>query len=155
MEEFDCLQSYVGVPLAGELPLLIIVWRSRGLRVTILLQRVNIRPSMHQTRSPQCFRYGINEQILFEVGMRSDIERFVEGMIVTIQMWIAPISYSNRSAAVISEAIETANLLNLFSLSKLKYSSVTCACINKVSLHTLFIISSIISVKNCSCNKFS
>ena len=61
---------------------------------------------MHQTRSPQCFRYGINEQILFEVGMRSDIERFVEGIIVTIQMWIAPISYSNRSAAVISEAIE-------------------------------------------------
>ena len=84
MEEFDCLQSYVGVPLAGELPLLIIVWRSRGLRVTILLQRVNIRPSMHQTRSPQCFRYGINEQILFEVGMRSDIERFIEGMTVTI-----------------------------------------------------------------------
>ena len=106
MEEFDCLQSYVGVPLAGELPLLIIVWRSLGLRVTILLQRVNIRPSMHQTRSPQCFRYGINEQILFEVGMRSDIEWFVEGMIVMIQMWIAPISYSNRSAAVIAEAIE-------------------------------------------------
>ena len=61
---------------------------------------------MHQTRSPQCFRYGINEQILFEVGIRSDIERFVEGMIMTIQMWIAPISYSNRSAAVIAEAIE-------------------------------------------------
>ena len=96
MEEFDCLQSYVGVPLAGELPLLIIVWRSLGLRVTILLQRVNIRPSMHQTRSPLCFRYGINEQILFEVGMRSEIERFVEGMIVTIQMWIAPISCSYR-----------------------------------------------------------
>ena len=114
MEEFDCLQSYVGVPLAGELPLLIIlliiVWSSRGLRVTILLQRVNIRPSMHQTRSPLCFRYGINKQILFEVGMRSEIERFVKRMIVTIQMWIAPriapISYSNRSAAVITEAIE-------------------------------------------------
>ena len=57
-------------------------------------------------RSPQCFRYGINEQILFEEGIRSDIERFVEGMIVTIQMWIAPISYSNRSAVVIAEAIE-------------------------------------------------
>ena len=112
MEEFDCLQSYVGVPLAGELPLLIIVWHSCGLRVAILLQRVNIRPSMHQTRSPLCFRYGINEQILFEVGMRSEIERFVEGMIVTIQVWIAPriapISYSNRSAAVIAEAIEVA-----------------------------------------------
>ena len=38
--------------------------------------------------------------------MRSDIKRFIEGMIVTIQMWIAPISYSNRSAAVMSEAIE-------------------------------------------------
>ena len=75
----------------------------------ILLQRVNIRLSMRQTRSPLCFRYGINEQILFEVGMRSEIERFVEGMIVTIQMWIAariaPISYSNRSAAVIAEVI--------------------------------------------------
>ena len=107
MEEFDCLQSYVGVPLAGELPLLIIiVWHSRGLWVTILLQRVNICPSMHQTRSPLCFRYGINEQILFEVGMRSEIERFVAGMIMMIQMWIAPISYSNRSAAVIAEGIE-------------------------------------------------
>ena len=38
--------------------------------------------------------------------MRSDIEPFVEGMIVTIQMWNAPISYSNRLAAVITEAIE-------------------------------------------------
>ena len=38
--------------------------------------------------------------------MRSEIERFVEGMIVTIQMWIASISYSNRSAAVIAEVIE-------------------------------------------------
>ena len=85
MEEFDCLQSYIGVPLAGELPLatIIIVWRSRCQRVMILLQRVNIRPSMHQTRSPLYFRYDINEQILFEVGMRSEIERFVEGMIVT------------------------------------------------------------------------
>ena len=60
-------------------------------------------------KSPQCFRYGINEQILFEVGMRSDIERFVEGMIVTIQMLIAPISCSNHSAAVIAEAIEVDN----------------------------------------------
>ena len=58
---------------------------------------------MHQTRLPQGFRYDINEQIL---GMRSDIERFVEGMIVTIQVWVAPISYSNRSAAVISETKE-------------------------------------------------
>ena len=86
MEEFDCLQSYVGVPLAGELPLLIIVQHSRGLRVMILLQRVNIRPSMHQTRSPLCFRYGVNEQILFEVGIRSEIKRFVAGMIMTIQL---------------------------------------------------------------------
>ena len=86
MEEFGCLQSYVGVLLA--------------------LQRVNIRPSMQKTRSPQCFRYGINEQILFQIEMRSEIERVVEGVIVTIQMWIAPISSSNRSAAVITEAIE-------------------------------------------------
>ena len=35
-----------------------------------------------------------------------EIERVVEGMIVTIQMWIAPISSSSRSAAVIAEAIE-------------------------------------------------
>ena len=35
-----------------------------------------------------------------------EIERVVEGMIVTIQMWIALISSSNRSAAVIAEAIE-------------------------------------------------
>ena len=61
---------------------------------------------MHQTRSPQCFRYGINEQILFEVGMHLEIERVVEGMIVTIQMWITPISSSSCSAAVIAEAIE-------------------------------------------------
>ena len=52
MEEFDCLpRSYISVPLAGELRVTTgtIVWRSRGLRVTVLL--------------PQCFRYGINEQI--------------------------------------------------------------------------------------------
>ena len=156
MEEFDCLQSYVGVPLAGELPLLIIVWRSRGLWVTILLQRVNIRSSIHQTRSPHCFRYGINGKILrFEVGMRSEIERVIEGMMVTIQMWITPGPFppaAARQHAVIAEAIEVEpNLLNTFSLLKLKYSSVTCACINKASLHTLFII----RVKIFSCNKFS
>ena len=50
---------------------------------------------------------------------------------MTIQMWIAPISYSNCSAAVIAEAIKVD--INLFSLSKLKSSySVTCACINKL-----------------------
>ena len=37
--------------------------------------------------------------------MRSEIERVVEGMIVKIQMWIAPNSSSNRSAAVIAEAV--------------------------------------------------
>ena len=103
MEEFDCLQSYVGVLLASEL---LLVWHSRGLWVTVLLQGVDIRPSIHQIRSPQFFRYCINGQILFEVGMRSEIERVVEGMIVTIQMWIAPISSSSRSAAIIAEAIE-------------------------------------------------
>ena len=40
------------------------------------------------------------------IGIRSEIERIVEGMIVTIQMWIVPISSSSRSAAVITEAIE-------------------------------------------------
>ena len=85
---------------------------------------------MHQTRSPLCFRYGINEQILFEVGMRSDIERFVEGMIVTIQMWIAPISYSNRSAAVIAEAIEVDS--KPFKSILPFEVSVTCACIHKL-----------------------
>ena len=104
MEEFNCLRSYVGVPLSDELPL---VWRSHGLWVTVLLQRVNIRPSIHQTRSPHCFRYGINGQILFEVRMRSGIERVVEGLIVMIQMCrIAPISSSSRLAAVIAETIE-------------------------------------------------
>ena len=38
--------------------------------------------------------------------MRSEIKQFVEGMIVMIQMWIAPISYNNCLAAVIAEAIE-------------------------------------------------
>ena len=38
--------------------------------------------------------------------MHSEIERIVEGMIMTIQMWIPPISSSIRSAAVIAEAIE-------------------------------------------------
>ena len=55
-------------------------------------------------------RYGINEQSLFEVGMRSEIERVVEEMIRcfrlgAIQMWITPISSSSRLAAVIAEAI--------------------------------------------------
>ena len=85
---------------------IIVHQRRHGLQVTIPLQRVNIHPSMHQIRSPQCFRYGINKYILFEVGMRSEIERVVEGMIVTIQMWIAPISSSSHSAVVIAEAIE-------------------------------------------------
>ena len=61
---------------------------------------------MHQTRSSQCFRYDINGQILFVVGMRSEIKRVAEGMIVMIQMWIAAISSSSRSATVIAEAIE-------------------------------------------------
>ena len=69
MEEFDCLQSYVGVPLADELRLAI-VRRSCGLGVAIVLQRVNLRPSMHQTRY-QCFGYDINEQILYEIGWNS------------------------------------------------------------------------------------
>ena len=119
MEEFDCLQSYVGVPLAGEL--------CRGIRATILLQRVNVRRSRHQTRSPQCFRCGINKQIL---GMCSDIERFVEGMIAMIQMWIAPIFYSYHSAAVIAQAIEVDS--KPFKSILPFEVSVTCACMNKL-----------------------
>ena len=61
---------------------------------------------MHQTRSPQCFRYVINGQILFAVGIHSEIEQVAEGMIVMIQMWITPISSSSRLATVIAEAIE-------------------------------------------------
>ena len=106
-----------------------IVWRSRGLRVTILLQRVNICPSMHQTRSPQCFKYGINERILFEVGMRSEIEpSFVEGM--TDHDRITPISSSSRSAAVITKAIEVDN--KAFKSILPFEVSVTCTCINKL-----------------------
>ena len=53
------------------------------------------------------FRYGINEQISFEVGMCSDIKRFIEGMISCDGSDVdRSLSYSNRSAAVISEAIE-------------------------------------------------
>ena len=62
--------------------------------------------------------------------MRSDIERFVEGITVTIQMWIASISYSNRSAAVIAEAIEVdSKPFESFFPFKV---SVTCACMNKL-----------------------
>ena len=74
--------------------------------------------------------------------MRSEVERVVEGMIVTIQMWIPSISSSSRSAAVIAEAIEVdskLNLLNPFSLMKLKYSSVACACINKTPLYSYLV----------------
>ena len=45
--------------------------------------------------------------------MRSEIEQVVEKMIGTIQMWIPPIYSSNRSAAVIAEAIEVNSKLNL------------------------------------------
>ena len=84
---------------------------------------------MHQTRPPQCFRYGINERILFEVGMRSEIEpSFVEGM--TDRDWIARISSSSRSAAVIAEAIEVDN--KPFKSILPFEVSVTCACINKL-----------------------
>ena len=62
--------------------------------------------------------------------MCSDIEQFVEGMIVTIQMWITPISYSSRSAAVIAEAIEVDS--KPFKCILPFEVSVTCACINKL-----------------------
>ena len=76
------------------------------------------------------FRYSINEKILFEVGMRSEIERFVEGMIVTIQMWITPISYSSRSAAVIAQAIEVGS--KPFKSILPFEVSITCTCMNKL-----------------------
>ena len=49
---------------------------------------------------------------------------------MTIQMWIAPISYSNRSAAVIAEAIEVDN--KPFESILPFEVSVTCACMNKL-----------------------
>ena len=45
-------------------------------------------------------------------------------------MWIAPISYSNRSAAVIAEAIEVYS--KPFKCILPFEVSVTCACINKL-----------------------
>ena len=62
--------------------------------------------------------------------MRSEIERFVEGMTVMIQMSIAHISFSNRSAAVIAEAIEV-DSKPFESVLPFKVS-VTCACMNKL-----------------------
>ena len=47
-----------------------------------------------------------------------------------IQMWIAPISYSNCSAAVITEAIEV-DSKPFESILHFKFS-VTCACMNKL-----------------------
>ena len=52
------------------------------------------------------------------------------GMIVTIQMWITPISYSNRSAVVIAEAIEVDG--KPFESILPFEVSVTCACMNKL-----------------------
>ena len=65
--------------------------------------------------------------------MSSQIELALKWMTVTIQMWTDLISSSSHSTAVIAEAIEVDNTkpLNSFSLLKLKYSSVTCAYINK------------------------
>ena len=66
MKEFECLQMY---------RLLTSYAAAYGNEHT---------PEHAPDKSPQCFRYGVNEQILFEVGMHSDIKRFVEGMIMTI-----------------------------------------------------------------------
>ena len=70
-------------------------------------------------------------------------------MIVTIQMWIAPIPYSNRSAAVIAEAIEV-DSKPFKSILPFEVKCYMCMY-EQTSLHTLFII----HVKNCSCNKLS
>ena len=118
-----------------------IVWHSHGLRVRVLSQRVNIRPSMQQTRSPQCFRYGINEQILFEVrrmALRDWASRWrnghddsdEDGSHFVQQSLSSSYHWSNRSGQQ-----------TLFSLLKLKCSSVTCACMNKTSLFVLKIFS--------------
>ena len=68
---------------------------------------------------------------------------------MTFQMWIAPISSNSRLAAVIAEAIEVDS--KPFKSILPFEASVTCAFINRTSLHTLFII----CVKKLSCNKFS
>ena len=125
MEEFDCLQSYVCRR---------VTLRPTGNDPFVKGQLTYVRASMHQTRSPQCFRYGINQQILFEVGMRADIERFIEGMPdrdARCGSLPFPTAIA-RQQLLLKQQKQTANLLNLFSLSKLKYSSVTCACINKL-----------------------
>ena len=62
--------------------------------------------------------------------MHSEIERVVEGMIMTIQMWIALNSSSNHSVAVIAEAIEIDS--KPFKSILPFEVSVTCACINKL-----------------------
>ena len=51
---------------------------------------------------------------------------------MTIQMWIASISYSNRSAAVIVEAIEVDSKPFKCILPFEVSYSVTCACINEL-----------------------
>ena len=80
--------------------------------------------------------------------MHSEIEQVLKQLIVMIQMWIDFISSSSRSAVVIAEAIEVDNKPFKFILPF--EVSVTCACINKTSLRTLFII----HVKFFSCKKF-
>ena len=70
MEEFEndfCLQSYIW-------------WRTAYLLPTNSLsanELMSFCKSSAQTRlsSPLCFRHGINQQILSEVGMRSEIKR--------------------------------------------------------------------------------
>ena len=113
------------------------VWHSRGLRVRVLLQRVNICSSMHQTRSPQCFRYGINEQILFEIrrkALRDRASRWRNGHDDS------DVDHSHFLQQSLSSSYHWSNRSRqqtLFSLLKLKCSSVTCACINKTSLFVL------------------
>ena len=86
--------------------------------------------------------------------MRSEIERALKQMIVMIQMWIALISSSSRSTAVIAEAMEVDNKPFKFILPfEVKVFQSQCyACMYKITLlRTKFFI---IHVKIFSCNKF-
>ena len=66
---------------------------------------------------------------------------------MTIQMWIAPISYSNHSAAVIAEAIEVDS--KPFESILLFEVSVTCPCMNKLHcIPCLLFVLKIVRVTN-------
>ena len=55
------------------------------------------RDSVCQTKSSQCFGCGINEQILYEIGMRSEIEQATK--------WISDRAVGTRQASQASQAM--------------------------------------------------